>query len=98
MARDLCVEIVYASPQCSISKVLRLPQGSTIADALAAAALGADLKGVDTTNLPVGIFGKVAHRGQTLKEGDRIELYRPLQEEPKLARRKRSKASKSVRT
>jgi putative ubiquitin-RnfH superfamily antitoxin RatB of RatAB toxin-antitoxin module len=37
----------------------------------------------------VGIFGKVARRDQQLMDGDRIEIYRPLVEEPKLARRKR---------
>jgi putative ubiquitin-RnfH superfamily antitoxin RatB of RatAB toxin-antitoxin module len=31
----------------------------------------------------------VARRDQPLKDGDRIEIYRPLMEEPKLARRKR---------
>jgi uncharacterized protein len=97
---DLRVEIVYAHPQRSISKSLRLPQGSTIADALAAAASDTDLSGVDLAKSPVGIFGKVARRDQTLKDGDRIEIYRPLLEEPKLARRKRSsrKASKPVRS
>jgi uncharacterized protein len=93
-ARYLCVEIVYAHPQRSISTSLRLPQGSTITDALAAA--DTDLKGVDLANSPVGIFGKVARRDQTLKDGDRIEIYRPLLEEPKLARRKR--LSKPVRS
>ena len=100
MARDLSIEIVYAHPQSSISKSLRLRQGSTITDALAEAASDADLSGVDLANGPVGIFGKVARRDQTLKDGDRIEIYRPLLEEPKLARRKRAgrKASKPVRS
>jgi putative ubiquitin-RnfH superfamily antitoxin RatB of RatAB toxin-antitoxin module len=44
----------------------------------------------------LGIFGKVAQRDQPLKDGDRIEIYRPLAEEPKLARRNR--ASKSGRS
>jgi hypothetical protein len=38
----------------------------------------------------VGIFGKVARRDVKLRDGDRIEIYRPLQEEPKLARRNRA--------
>jgi uncharacterized protein len=101
MSRDpsvdgLWVEIVYAQAQRSIGKSLRLPQGSTISDALAAAASDTDLKGVDLANSPVGIFGKVARRDQTLKDGDRIEIYRSLLEEPKLARRKR--LSKPVRS
>jgi putative ubiquitin-RnfH superfamily antitoxin RatB of RatAB toxin-antitoxin module len=48
----------------------------------------------------VGIFGKLVHRDHALNDGDRIEIYRPLMEEPKLARRARAsrKASKPVRS
>jgi uncharacterized protein len=83
------IEIVYAQPQHGILKALQLAPGSTIADALAAAAADPDFFGVDLARAAVGIFGKVARRDQTLKDGDRIEIYRPLLEEPKLARRKR---------
>ena len=37
-----------------------------------------------------GFSARSRSRDQPLKEGDRIELYRPLLEEPKLARRKRA--------
>lgn len=94
------IEIVYAQPQRSIAKSLKMPPGATIADALRLAAEDQDFQGVDLTNAAVGIFGKVTGRDAALKEGDRIEIYRPLLEEPKLARRKRSsrKASKPVRS
>jgi putative ubiquitin-RnfH superfamily antitoxin RatB of RatAB toxin-antitoxin module len=94
------IEIVYAQPRRSISKSLLLSPGATIADALAEVALDQDFLGVDLATSPVGIFGKVAGRDVKLKDGDRIEIYRPLQEEPKLARRKRAgrKASKPVRS
>jgi uncharacterized protein len=86
----VCIEVVYAHPQHSISKALRLEQGATIADALGAAARDAAFSGVDLENSPVGIFGKLAGRDLTLNDGDRIEIYRPLMEEPKLARRQRA--------
>jgi putative ubiquitin-RnfH superfamily antitoxin RatB of RatAB toxin-antitoxin module len=94
------VEIVYAQLQRSIIKSAALEQGATIEDALAAVALDPDFLGVDLANSPVGIFGKVARRDAALKNGDRVEIYRPLLEEPKLARRRRSsrKASKPVRS
>jgi putative ubiquitin-RnfH superfamily antitoxin RatB of RatAB toxin-antitoxin module len=84
------VEIVHAQPQRSIIKSLQLSPGATIADALAQAASDANFRGVDLANSPVGIFGKVARRDVKLRDGDRIEIYRPLQEEPKLARRNRA--------
>ena len=94
------IDIVYAQPRRSITKSLQLPPGATIGDALAEAASDANFRGVDLVNSPVGIFGKAASRDAKLKDGDRIEIYRPLLEEPKLARRKRSsrKASKPVRS
>ena len=85
----LRIEIVYAQPQCSVVKSLNLPAGAMIADALSLVASDQDFLGVDLANCAVGIFGKVARRDQPLVDGDRIEIYRPLVEEPKLARRKR---------
>ena len=97
----ISVEIVYAEPRRSIAKSLQMPQGALVADALSQAASDQDFFGVDLTHSAVvGIFGKLVPRDQVLKEGDRIEIYRPLLEEPKLARRKRAsrKASKSARS
>ncbi len=88
------VEIVYAQPQRSIAKSLSLPPGALIADALKLAAQADDFQDVDLGSATVGIFGKVASRDRPLKDGDRIEIYRPLLEEPKLARRTRAKKAR----
>jgi hypothetical protein len=90
------VEIVYAEPQRSVVKSFSLPPGALIADALRLAAADQDFLCIDLSESAVGIFGKVAQRDRPLKDGDRIEIYRPLAEEPKLARRKR--VSKSGRS
>ena len=84
------IEIVYAQPQRSLVKHLSMPPGALIADALSVAALDEDFQGLDLANATVGIFGSLANRDRPLKDGDRIEIYRPLAEEPKLARRKRA--------
>jgi len=90
------VEIVYALTQRSIEKSLKLPEGARIADVLAQAAADQAFPQVSIlVNAAVGIFGKLAPRDQLLKEGDRIEIYRPLLEEPKLARRKQARAQKT---
>ena len=87
------VEIVYAQQQGSIVKSIKVAPGALIADALRLAALDEDFQGVDLANATVGIYGSVASRDRPLKDGDRIEIYRPLAEEPKLARRKRASRS-----
>jgi uncharacterized protein len=91
----LRIEIVYAQPQHSVVKHLRLPHGAVLADALRLAAADQDFFGIDLSGPAVGIFGKVVRQDQPLQDGDRIEIYRPLAEEPKLARRKR--ASRATR-
>jgi putative ubiquitin-RnfH superfamily antitoxin RatB of RatAB toxin-antitoxin module len=94
------VEIVYAQPLRTICKPLTMREGALIGEALAAVASDEDFRGVDLAGAPVGIFGNLASRDRPLKEGDRIEIYRPLLEEPKLARRMRAgrKASKRGRS
>ena len=88
------VEIVYAQPQRSIAKSLSLPPGALIADVLKLAAQADDFQDMDLASATVGIFGQVASRDRPLKDGDRIEIYRPLLEEPKLARRTRAKKAR----
>ncbi len=83
------IEIVYASALRSASKAVQLVEGATICDALAAVASDPQFLGVDLANSAVGVFGKLARRDQILQDGDRVELYRPLLQEPKDARRKR---------
>lgn len=60
--------------------------GSTVADALS-------LVGVDVDSVAaVGIFGRVCSANTRLSAGDRIEVYRPLPRDPRVARRARAGA------
>jgi len=92
---EIRIEIVYAEQQRSIVKSLSVAQDTLLGDALSLAALDEDFQGLDLANAAVGIFGSVASRDRLLKEGDRIEIYRPLAEEPKLARRRRARPQKT---
>jgi putative ubiquitin-RnfH superfamily antitoxin RatB of RatAB toxin-antitoxin module len=85
------IEIAYAQPQRAIVKLLRLPAGSCVADALRLAALDPEFAGVDLANSAFGIFGRLTRADHILKDGDRIEIYRPLAADPKTARRARAK-------
>lgn len=68
---------------------LRLPAGSSVADAVAASGLRAEFPGLDFDALGVGVWGRKAGPRQPLRDRDRVEVYRPLQVDPKVARRER---------
>jgi uncharacterized protein len=90
----LQIEVAYAEPQRAIVKVFRLAAGSNVADALRLAALDPDFAGVDLANSAFGIFGRLARRDHALQQGDRIEIYRPLMADPKVARRARAQQAR----
>jgi uncharacterized protein len=90
MTAVVVVEIVYAEPQSTVVQSLSLPLGSRVADAIARAAEDMRFENVDLGRATLGIHGQVVTRDQLLKDGDRIEIYRPLAHDPKAARRKRA--------
>jgi len=79
------VELVMAWPRRHEALSLDLPENSTLGQALKAA--GWDrIEGVNG----YAIFGINAEASTLLHEGDRVELLRPLQIDPKDARRRRA--------
>jgi uncharacterized protein len=89
--RTLRIEIAYAEPQRAIVKAFRLAPGSCVADALQLAALDPDFSALDLATSALGIFGRPTRADQPLRDGDRIEIYRPLTADPKAARRARAR-------
>ena len=63
---------------------IELMEGATLGDALLAFAVD------DLSQADVGIWGKSVPLDTPLKDGDRIERYRPLIADPKLARHRRA--------
>lgn len=84
------VEVAYALPEQQWLLLLSLSPGATVADALNAVAEQEPFSGLDLEQMPVGVFGEVAVRSQVLQAFDRVELYRPLHQDPKAARRLRA--------
>jgi putative ubiquitin-RnfH superfamily antitoxin RatB of RatAB toxin-antitoxin module len=71
--------------------VMTTKEGTTIADLLASASVRENLPAsilADTAGH--GVWGKVRLLTYTLRDGDRVELYRPLRADPKEQRRKRA--------
>ena len=86
------IELVYALPGAYDAIAVELPAGATVADALAAARMAERHPGLDLSQ--VGIYGRRVSADTALREGDRVEIYRPLAMDPKEARRDRARRSR----
>lgn len=85
----ITVEVVYCPAPGAIDRVsVQLPEGSTLGQALVASNVLAR-HGLALDRVEAGIWGRVEALDHPLRERDRIELYRPLQCDPKEARRLR---------
>jgi putative ubiquitin-RnfH superfamily antitoxin RatB of RatAB toxin-antitoxin module len=84
------IEVVRALPGSFKAVSLELPAGATLRDALAAAGIRLQEREA------CGVFGERASLERVLAEGDRVEVYRPLEVDPKEARRRRA-AKKPLR-
>lgn len=89
MAESLTVEVVCALPDSSIVRSVRLAAGATVATAITAS--GIERAVAQTLDIHrVGIFSRRVTADTCLRDGDRIEVYRPLVLDPKEARRRRA--------
>ena len=94
----LQVEVAAALPERQVVLALRLPAGSTVKDALAAADVARHLPALDPAPDRVGIFGRLCSLDRPLQEGDRVELYRSLKADPKEVRRQLAELERSGRS
>lgn len=88
MPTPLRVQVIRGWPQRFDQVELTLPPGATVADAVEASGFG----GPEITGYAV--YGERAVDTTALRDGDRVELLRPLQVDPKQARRQRAAGRK----
>lgn len=86
---SLRVEVVYALPSVQALIAVELEEGATVQDAIERSGLARRFPEVDRQPRVVGIFGRIVPEATTLREGDRVEIYRRLGADPKEARRRK---------
>jgi putative ubiquitin-RnfH superfamily antitoxin RatB of RatAB toxin-antitoxin module len=90
MASTVRVSVVVSkAPREFQEALLHLPAGSTVADAVRASQLLVDVPDALVDEMALGIWGRKANANQSVNDGDRVELVRPLLVDPKVARRER---------
>jgi putative ubiquitin-RnfH superfamily antitoxin RatB of RatAB toxin-antitoxin module len=92
MANDqsLQITVVYSPAARDVREVaLRLPVSSTVAQAIQASGLLSLFSAIRLQPGTVGVWGQKVNLNQILRDHDRVEIYRMLTVDPKVARRQR---------
>jgi putative ubiquitin-RnfH superfamily antitoxin RatB of RatAB toxin-antitoxin module len=89
----LTVEVVYATPAKQVLIELEVEAGCTVGEAIDKSGIKQAYPGLTVDPAAVGIFSRKVSLEHPLSDGDRVEIYRPLQADPKETRRRRAKKS-----
>ena len=82
------IEIVYALPQKQWIVTIPFVDGMTARDAVGRSGLPEAHAEIATRPLVLGLFGNVIGQQHVLKDGDRVEICRPLHLDPREMRRR----------
>lgn len=92
MAEYIVVEVVLARPQGQVVRRVRLEKekDATVMQAIERSGIMRDVPDFVLDPDRLGIFARRVGPGELLRDGDRVELYRPLTRDPRDARRRRA--------
>lgn len=84
------VQVCFARPEKQWLRSTQVMPGTTLEQAILQSGILDEAEEIDLQHCRVGVYGKLKTLDTVLRERDRIEIYRPLQADPKEARRKRA--------
>ena len=91
MGNDLIrLEVAYAKPELQTVIEIELAIDSTVEQAIKASGILQQFPEIDLNRQKVGIFSQACKLDKAVQTGDRIEIYRPLTQNPMSARRNRA--------
>jgi putative ubiquitin-RnfH superfamily antitoxin RatB of RatAB toxin-antitoxin module len=93
VAETINVEVVHARPDKQALLSVQVPAGTTVAEAIELSGIRQEFPDLEVDPGRLGIFSQKARPGDVLRDGDRVEIYRPLIADPKEARRRRAAES-----
>jgi uncharacterized protein len=92
MGEALNVQVVFLGGAGKVlSKGIQVEQGTSLRQAVELSGLQVGMSAVDFAQCRLGVWGKVRPEDSMACDGDRIELYRPLKMDPKIARARRAR-------
>jgi putative ubiquitin-RnfH superfamily antitoxin RatB of RatAB toxin-antitoxin module len=84
------IEVAFAAKDKQVLLGLSVPEGTTVAEGINRSDIQNEFPDLKMHIDTVGIFSRKVPLDHVLKEGDRIEIYRPLIVDPKEVRRQRA--------
>ena len=92
------VSVAYAAVSRQVEIPLKVAGHCSVALAIKRSGVLAEFPEIPWPEVQVGIFGVVVTLDTVVKAGDRIEIYRPLQLDPKKARQLRARKTKRLKS
>ena len=90
MSALLHITLIFASAPRTVHEIqLKLPHDTSIVQALAQSGWLSRFPEIKDQDLALGVWGRKVHGHTLLRDGDRVEIYRDLRVDPKVARRER---------
>ncbi len=83
------VGVCYAELDRQLWMRLEVPDDSTVEQAIQLSGVLKLYPEINLTTQKVGIFGKIATLETPVKDGDRVEIYRPITVDPQTVQRRR---------
>lgn len=89
-------EVAYARADTQLLVSVESERELTVEEAIYQSGILSHFPEIDLRSNSVGIHGRIVNLNMRLKEGDRVEIYRPLKADPKDMRRRRATAVKDM--
>lgn len=89
------VEVAYARPERQVLLEFEVPEGCRVKEAIEQSGILRHFPEIDLASASVGIFSRKATLDDALRDGDRVEIYRPLLADPKEVRREMAERKKA---
>jgi putative ubiquitin-RnfH superfamily antitoxin RatB of RatAB toxin-antitoxin module len=83
------VGVTFAKNTAQVWLKIEVPDGSTVRDVIETSGLLDQFPEIDLGVNKVGIFGTIAKLDKPVKEGDRVEIYRPIHPEAEYLEKKK---------
>jgi putative ubiquitin-RnfH superfamily antitoxin RatB of RatAB toxin-antitoxin module len=84
------IQLCYALPEKVVVIDIDIEAGCTLEEVISKSGLLAQFPEIDLTQNKIGIYSKLKPLDTVARDGDRIEIYRPLQADPMESRRRRA--------